>query len=139
MSTAQLAHVLIFSKSLPSQVNFYCAALGLKAQPSSEAGYVLLAAGDRVQVAIHAILETIAQDITIATPPQWRGDAASKACFEADNLDACRRAVLKHGGGAKDPWAWNGATYCDCVDPEGNVFQLRQGPRATPEQSAPGQ
>lgn len=54
----------------------------------------------------------------------WRDESAMKICFDTDDLDAQRQAILDHGGQAKSPWDWAGIRFCECTDPEGNVVQI---------------
>ncbi len=75
-------------------------------------------------VALHALPAHVRDTIEIASPPRWRRDTATKLTFETDDLDATRSALVAHGGQAEDPWDWNSARYCECVDPEGNLVQL---------------
>ena len=86
-----------------------------------------LVAGDRPVVALHALPRAIAEGISIADPPEPREDCAWKPCFWVDELEAVRGAVLARGARAGEVWEWGGRRHCDCVDPEGNVFQLVEG------------
>ena len=124
--------MLLFAKDLPTLVDFYAAAFGLTPVASSDAGYVALTDGQDTMLAVHAIPADIADTIVIGSPPGFRDDVAIKPCFVTDDLGAARRAIVDHGGQAKEPWAWEGTLYCECSDPEGNVLQVLQPGGAPP-------
>jgi predicted enzyme related to lactoylglutathione lyase len=124
MQFPRLAHVFVFTHDLERMAAFYAAALGLRRENTADAGFVLMRARAGADVALHQLPPHIAAGITIDTPPRWRDDTALKICFETDDLDAQRRAIVAHGGQAKDPWSWGGTDFCECTDPEGNVIQI---------------
>jgi predicted enzyme related to lactoylglutathione lyase len=128
MSPPRLAHVFVFVSDLERMAAFYAGALALRRENSSDAGFVIMRATAGADVALHSLPPHIAASITIGSPPRWRDDTALKFCFETDDLDTQRRAILDHGGQAKDPWSWGGTRFCECTDPEGNVIQIFQRP-----------
>jgi predicted enzyme related to lactoylglutathione lyase len=71
--------------------------------------------------------DRIAAAIVVTEPPSRRESVPIKLAFAVDSIDALR-PVFVQGGGLVDPsatqWAFRGRTYCDGVDPEGNVVQL---------------
>lgn len=127
------ASVMLFAKDVPRLADFYCAVLGLEARTTSEPGFLELCAGAESIVALHALPDEVAARVTIADPPAARGDIAVKPRFRVADLEAVRAAVLTQGARAEAIWSWEGRRFCDCVDPEGNVFQLLGGGR--PERS----
>lgn len=131
MPTARLSHGFVFVKHLEPMLEFYEGALGLVPERSSDPGFVRMKPGrgapaGAAGVALHAVPAAIAASIAISTPAEIREDAACKLCFETDDLDALRAAILAHGGQAREPWAWEGVRFCECADPEGNVVQIFQ-------------
>jgi predicted enzyme related to lactoylglutathione lyase len=123
-----LAHVFVFTSDLERMAAFYAGALGLRRENTADAGFVMMRSGAGADVALHQVPPRIAAQIEITSPPRWRDDTALKICFVTDDLDAQRRAILDHGGQAKDPWSWNGTDFCECTDPEGNVIQIFRRP-----------
>ena len=95
------------------------AASALASVPAFAQGYV----GANVGVS-HANRGCGAADATGTAFSCDKNDTAYKLCFETDDLEATRAAVLAAGGLAKEPWVWEGTRYCECADPEGNVVQL---------------
>lgn len=129
---ARLRHGFVFVKDLQTMATFYEGVFGLVREPQADPGFLRLADATGSGVALHTLPDAIRDQITLDTPPRWREDTAYKLTFETDDLDGTRSALLAHGGQAKDPWAWSGARYCECVDPEGNVVQLYEAPTVGP-------
>lgn len=131
MSGPQLSHAFIFAKDLDRLVAFYERAFGWIVTSSAPGFVVLHPPGGRgAGVAVHQLPDAIAASIVLTAPPVWRDETAYKLTFATEDLDRLRSAVLDEGGRAKDPWTWNGSTYCECTDPEGNVIQLMNAPSA---------
>lgn len=116
----------MFTCDLERVAAFYAAAMGMRREPSSDAGFVIMRASDGADVALHAVPDHVRAEIELQDPPRWREDTAYKLCFETDDLQAQRQAILDHGGQAKEPWSWDDKDFCECTDPEGNVIQLWQ-------------
>ena len=117
-----LQHLLVFVADADRVAAFYARALGLTAAPSAVTGLVHLHAAGQAVLALHPVPAEVIGEI--AVPPVRREDAALKPCFQVDDLDASRAAVVVAGGLAAEAWAWNGRRFCDCADVEGNVFQI---------------
>ena len=115
--------VTIFAKEPARLASFYAAVLGLT-PPDGDATFLQVEAGGRVLLAIHALPAAIADEISIDDPPRVREDVALKPCFWVEALEVARANVLAQGAQAQEPWIWQDRCWCDCVDPEGNVFQL---------------
>ncbi|MEZ6017154.1 MAG: VOC family protein [Planctomycetota bacterium] len=120
----RLSHALIFTVDLAAMIRFYTDAFGLAAQGTADAGFVLMRANSGADVALHQVPPHVAQEIAMESPAKWRDESALKLCFEVDDLGAQRQLILGHGGQAQEPWSWEGADYCECADPEGNVVQI---------------
>jgi len=110
--------VVLFARDLDRGVEFYTAALGLRAV-EREDGWVALDAGG-VRLALHAIPRSIASSIEISSPPRARTDTPLKLVFEVEDLGAA--ASLPSFGGTVLRRASDGS--CDALDPEGNVFRI---------------
>lgn len=129
MHPPRLAHAFVFAVDVERMVAFYAGAFGMRREPSSDAGFVIMrAVAGGADLAVHGVPPQIAARIEITSPPRWRDDTAYKICFETDDLVAQRRAIVQHGGQAREPWSWEGTSFCECTDPEGNVVQIFQRP-----------
>lgn len=124
--TTRLSHALVFVRDLDPMAAFYASVFGLEHAPSDAGdatdGTALLRGAGGAELLLHRVPPHVIGEIK--QPADWREDTAIKLCFAVDDLDATRQALLSAGGQAKEPWAWRGADYCDCCDPEGNVIQL---------------
>ncbi len=77
--------------------------------------------------ALHAIPEAIAQEIEIASPPVAREDIPVKLIFRVTDVGAERARLEALGVRLVDrPWQTPDGAF-DCLDPEGNVFQVSPG------------
>jgi catechol 2,3-dioxygenase-like lactoylglutathione lyase family enzyme len=121
----KLGQVMVFAKDLERLRRFYAGGFGLTAVEDA-AGWVRFAAGSAF-FALHALPDEIARCIEIAEPPAPRAETAIKFTFHVDDVDATRAHLAAHGAVMREPRTWGGRTYCDGVDPEGNVFQIANG------------
>ena len=123
------AGVMVYAKDAQCLKQFYAAVLQLADCPEQsepEHGFFVLQ-GAGLQVLIHAIPEAYAADIEIQTPPVPREDSALKFFFQVHDLDHARDVAAECGGSvAEQVWEAACYRYCNGVDPEGNIFQLRQ-------------
>jgi predicted enzyme related to lactoylglutathione lyase len=113
---------LIFVKDLPRMRTFYSEMLGLKPRADTWTDSFTEFDAGGVQLALHAIPPDIAAQIEIATPPRPRGQNPIKLIFSIDDVESTRARLEALGATmVQRPWgAWDG------VDPEGNVFGLRE-------------
>lgn len=120
-----LCLAMLFVKDLERATAFYREGLGLRVlAEESSSGFVAFEAGG-TRFALHSIPEDIARDLEITDPPQARSETPIKLVFETPNLEAeCARVVA--AGATLLERRWSGAQ--DLLDPEGNVFQLREEP-----------
>lgn len=117
------SHALLFVSDVARMTGFYSSVFGLTPEPGSDPGFLhLRGAPGEAGLALHAIPPHVAGPV--ASPAVWREDSYVKLCFEVEDVDVARAALLAAGGQAKDAWEWEGTRFCDCVDPEGNVLQL---------------
>ena len=124
----RLAHGFVFVKDLERAVHFYEQALGMRPERTSHEDYVVMTFGEGgAGVALHRLPEYLRDQIVILDPPEWRDETAYKLTFATDDLPGLREAILAAGGRAADPWTWDGKTFCECTDPEGNVVQIVTG------------
>ena len=112
----RVGRVIVFAADMTRLRVFYTAILG---EPSeTEHGWVGFANG----LALHAIPPAYAP--AIAEPPVARTDTAIKVVFIVDDLPAMRAVLAARGATMREPQTYGARTFCDGVDPEGNVFQI---------------
>lgn len=117
---------MIYAKDLERLVAFY-AALGLKIDEAESDFAVLLGAG--LELSIVQIPGPIAAQIEILTPPQARTRTPIKLAILVRSIDKALEATQALGGRIKEDakrWQFRGHALQDAVDPEGNVYQLRE-------------
>lgn len=116
---------LVYALELDRMGRFYTAVLGLTELHRSPE-VVVLASAD-FQLLLHAIPAPIAAGIVIETPPRRREQTAVKLFFTVPSLAQAEADALALGGRLDaERWAGPGFIVCNAVDPEGNVFQLRE-------------
>jgi predicted enzyme related to lactoylglutathione lyase len=80
-----------------------------------------------IQLLVHPIPPSIAAGITITAPPLKREDTALKFFFTVPSLAAARATAARLGGTVfEENWTGPGFVVCNAMDPEGNVFQVRE-------------
>jgi predicted enzyme related to lactoylglutathione lyase len=94
----------------------------------AEQGVCVLASSDW-ELSLVCVPATVAATLVIADPPRRRAGSPLKLAFDVSELDDAGSRVIA-AGGRLDPadgaWEFRGRRYRDCLDPEGNVVQLRQ-------------
>ena len=65
-------------------------------------------------------------------PERRTGKVRIHLDFAAEDLDAATRRVEELGGSVGEQHEWEGHTWKQCFDPEGNVFDIMQAPPAEP-------
>ncbi len=117
----RLGRAILFVKDFEGMRDFYCNSLGLRLVEGQDVpGWVDLDAGG-ARLALHAIPSEIAEDITIASPPQPREDTPIKLVFVVSDVESERARLVSLGVRMSEVRPWGS---CDGVDPEGNVFQI---------------
>ena len=120
----QLRGAMLYVKNLRRMRDFYAGILGV--QPANQEWTETWAAFDigSVRFALHAIPAEIAANIEIASPPALRETNPVKLIFEIDDVEATRLRLESRGFQTiRRPWQKPGEAF-DCVDPEGNIFQI---------------
>lgn len=121
------AGAVIYAREPSRLARFYEGVAGLAIVRTAERYIVLETAG--FQLVVLRIPEDLAAEITLESPPGRRDRGAVKLVFMVNDLAAARAAAPLAGGilnGPEREWSFGEATVCDGVDPEGNVYQLRQ-------------
>ncbi|HTL35557.1 MAG TPA: VOC family protein [Kofleriaceae bacterium] len=114
----QLSQAILFVHDAARMQAFY-EQLGLRAiEGDAASGFLRMAdPGGGAVLAIH-----FTKAIGPNTSP--RMDTAIKLCFHVDDVVAERAQLVARGVTAREIHTYGDASYCDFVDPEGNIFQL---------------
>jgi predicted enzyme related to lactoylglutathione lyase len=119
------AGVFIYAKDMPRLTTFYAALLDMR-QVHANDDIAVLASPD-LQLLVHRIPAHIAADIHIESPPVRREDCAIKFFATVPSLADAGATAASHGGQLFDErWEGPGFLVCNAMDPEGNVFQVRE-------------
>ncbi|HUS27258.1 MAG TPA: VOC family protein [Kofleriaceae bacterium] len=114
----QLAQAILFVNDAVRMQAFY-EQLGLKVvDGDAKTGFVRLA--DSTGGAVLAIHHTPAAGPGGAP----RIDTWTKLCFRVEDVAAERAQLVARGVTAREIHTFGSVSFCDFVDPEGNVFQL---------------
>ncbi|MFN7732260.1 MAG: hypothetical protein ACK5OB_10160 [Pirellula sp.] len=120
------AAAVLFVADVPRMRDFYCA-LGPFAITSEDTQHAVLSLSG-FELVIHAMRgATVEADAS--SPPPAREDSYIKICIPVASIAEARKTVKRLRGRLKDAkheWAARGFRACDGVDPEGNVFQVRE-------------
>ena len=121
------AAAVIYAKDIVRVGSFYAAVAGFEIEEAAADFIDLRSAG--FQLFIVAPAPPVAQRIVVEQPPIRREGTPLKLVLSVPSLEAARSEAVRHGG-ALNPvaqaWTFQGFMHCDGIDPEGNVFQLRQ-------------
>ncbi len=119
------AGLFIYALDPERVADFYCAVAGM-ARLQATPELIVLESAD-IQLLVHRIPPPFAEGIVITSPPQRREDTALKFFFSVPSLAAARLAARAAGGEVfAENWQGPGFTVCNGMDPEGNVFQVRE-------------
>ena len=125
MSDTASAGLFIYAKDLERLAAFYQGLLGLSRVHATH-DLVVLRSPD-LEVLVHAIPAQVAVHVDISCPPAKRESAAYKFFFTVPSLQQAHDAAPALGGEVlAERWSGAGFNVCNAVDPEGNIFQLRQ-------------
>lgn len=124
-----ITQVMVFATDVARLRRFYERAFGLTIVEDSP-GWVRFVDGG-VAFALHAIPPDIAAGIAIASPPIARDETPIKLTFAVADVGAARAMLAALGAEVRAPRTFGAETFCDAVDPEGNVFAIC-GPAAPP-------
>ena len=119
--TFQLSRAVLFVRDLPRMTAFYRDVLGLSPIDSGQTqDWVEFRAG-AMTLGLHAIPADIAASCTPEIPPRPREGNPLRLDLTVPDVDSEKRRLAALGVTLLTrPWG-----ACDLVDPEGNVFGLR--------------
>ena len=122
------ATAVLYVSDLGLMASFYERCLGGVRVESDGDGYRILGTGGW-ELSLVPVPQAIAATFELADPPRRRECSPVKLSFEVANIEALRQ-VLGAAGGQVDPGPGRAVSrdwrHVDCVDPEGNVVQLRE-------------
>ena len=125
MSGPARAGLFIYAKDTARVAAFYETLAGMSRLRSDEELVVLDSAD--LQLLVHQIPPQYAADIEISTPPRRREQTALKFFFTVASIAAARETAARLGGEVfTENWHGPGFVVCNAMDPEGNVFQVRE-------------
>lgn len=117
--------VFVYAKDVERLARFYASLLELRRIHGD--GEIVVLAGTSMQLIVHAMPPAIAASVRITSPPLRRYNTALKFFFTVPSLaDARERAAALGGEVLTEVWNGPGFRVCNAVDPEGNVFQVRE-------------
>jgi predicted enzyme related to lactoylglutathione lyase len=127
VKTGPAAGAVLYAAEISRLAEFYTATLGLNVKDRDETHVVL--ESDAFQLVVLRHHRHGADPAEIAVPPVRRSNAAFKPVFFVKSIADVRAAAESHGGmfnAASKEWVFRGWRVCDGLDPEGNVFQVRE-------------
>jgi catechol 2,3-dioxygenase-like lactoylglutathione lyase family enzyme len=119
-----LGTAFIFAQDAETLARFYEAGFGFPVR-SWDPDWILFDAGG-VDFGIHQIPREHAKSIVIEDPPRERSQGAVKLSFVVEDFAAAKARLEAAGARFRDPAPWDGPKEGDFVDPEGNVFRIRE-------------
>ncbi len=132
LSTTAAAAV-VYVKDLRLMRTFYERCFGMSTAASDGDEFCVLVSDDW-DLSLVSAPEAIVATIVISDPPERRADTPVKLAFDVESIKGLKSVVTGTGGHidpAASAWSFRGYLHLDCLDPEGNVIQLRQ--RVPPE------
>lgn len=125
MSGPARAGLFIYALEPDRVAAFYVGVAGMKRV--HETSELIVLDSPDLQLLVHRIPPQFAAGITITRPPQRREDTALKFFLSVSDLAAARAAAASLGGEVfSEQWRGPGFVACNAMDPEGNVFQVRE-------------
>lgn len=116
MPDLTIRRVILFANDVPATAAFYVKAFGLETHgDASDVEFIDMDAG-ACRLAIHR-----------GAPPR-NARHAPKVVFGARDIDATRQRLSDAGAKMGKVIEFEGLSFCDGADPEGNVFQISTRP-----------
>ncbi|MFP7723627.1 VOC family protein [Lysobacter sp. A3-1-A15] len=119
------AGLFIYARDLARLARFYEKLLGLARLRTTDA-LVILSSPD-LQLIIHAMPDHVAHETDVSLLPAIRDNVAFKFFYTVPSLSEAQAVAESHGGQVlAEQWRGPGFIVRNAVDPEGNIFQLRE-------------
>lgn len=126
MSGPARAGLFVYAVDATRVARFYQNVVGMEILHERE-DLIVLQSPD-IQLLVHKIPAAIANGISIEVPPIRRENTALKFFFTVQSLDSARNSAGEYNGEIfNETWDGPGFIACNGIDPEGNVFQIREG------------
>jgi predicted enzyme related to lactoylglutathione lyase len=126
VSTPSHAGIFIYAKDTDRLAIFYQSVLGMTVAHRTNEMVVLRSAV--LQLIVHSLPAHIDSQLAITVPPLLRDNAAIKFFYTVPSLSVAQEAALALGGQVlAEQWQGPGFVVRNAYDPEGNIFQVRQG------------
>jgi len=120
------AAATVYVKDLAPMAAFYEVCFGLRMVADAPGDYRVLGSGAWA-LSIVQVPPAVAATIHIDRPPTRRRSSPVKLSFEVPAIADLRPTIRDLGGSVDDgSWEFAGFRHVDCVDPEGNVVELRE-------------
>ena len=117
--------LFIYAKDIVRVAAFYESILGMTRRHATPDLVVLQGSG--LQLVVHALASEIATAVAVSDPPVPRDDAALKFFFTVPSLATAREVAPTLGGMVlSQEYPGRGFRASNAVDPEGNIFHLRE-------------
>ena len=125
MSGPARAGLFVYAKDLERVSKFYESVARMSRIHETDELTVL--ESPDIQLLVHKMPGQIAENIVISSPPQKRENTALKFFFTVPSLVKAREVASSLGGEVfNENWNGPGFVVCNAMDPEGNVFQVRE-------------
>lgn len=125
MSGPARAGLFIYAKDVERLAHFHQSLLGMK-RVHATAELVILRSPD-LQITIHPLPPVVAAQVEISVPPVPRDTAAYKFFHTVPSLAEATEVATSLGGEVlPEEWRGPGFVVRNAVDPEGNIFQVRE-------------
>lgn len=125
MSGPARAGLFVYAKDVERLAAFYAEMLGMVRAHATPEMTVLRSAD--LQMVVNAMPPERAAQVSIATPPVPRDNAALKFFHTVPSLAQARETAATLGGAVwPEQYRGPGFIVCNAVDPEGNIFQVRE-------------
>ncbi len=115
-----ISRVILFVADPALMMRFYRDVTGLAVIDDGDPGFVMLG-GNGCQLALHRIPDEYLSESEANAP---REDSYVKFVFYSDDVESDRGRLVAAGARMREIQRYNGLTFCDGADPEGNVFQI---------------
>jgi len=117
--------LFVYAKEAERVAGFYEAVAGM-ARLHTREDLIVLQSQD-IQLLVHQIPADIGAEIVITSPPVRRENTALKFFFTVPDRAEARATAARLGGEVfSESWQGPGFVACNAMDPEGNVFQVRE-------------
>lgn len=123
-TTFNLDTIIFYVQDVENLKTFYSAIFGFEVVEAFESTWALLSAGDG-KIGLHQI----GADYLDKSKGAFKFDSNTKIVFNIDqDIHALRTHLMDQGVEMREVKTFDAYDYwlCDGVDPEGNVFQLKQ-------------